>query len=83
MISTSSFILLFSCIFWTVAFLLSLATMGYMIHERAFETTPLQRFGYVILALILTPILWVIGVALIFDYIFRKIIKSESENKVS
>lgn len=81
MISTSSFILLFSCIFWTVAFLLSLATMGYMIHERAFETTPLQRFGYVILALILTPILWVVGLALIFDYIFRKI--RESENKVS
>lgn len=79
MISTSSFILLCSCIFWTVAFLISLATMGYMIHERAFETTPLQRFGYVILALILTPILWVVGLSIIFDYIFRKII--ESENK--
>ena len=51
--------------------------------ERIINTTALQRFGYVILALILTPILWVIGVALIFDYIFRKIIKSESENKVS
>lgn len=81
MISTSSFIFLCSCIFWTVAFLISLSTMGYMIHERAFETTPMQRFGYVILALILTPILWVVGLSLIFDYIFRKI--KESESKVS
>lgn len=79
MISTSSFIILFSCIFWTVAFLISLATMGYMIHERAFETTPMQRFGYVILAFILTPILWVVGLSLIFEYIFRKIIESESK----
>ena len=79
MISTSSFILLCSFIFGAVAFLISLATMGYMIHERSFETTPLQRFGYVILALILTPILWVVGLSIIFDYIFRKII--ESENK--
>ncbi len=81
MLSTSSFILFFLCVFWAVAFLLSCATMGYMIHERVFETTPLQRFGYVILALILTPILWVIGVALIFEYIFHKI--KERENKVS
>lgn len=74
MVSTSSFILLFSCIFWTIAFLLSLATMSYMVHKyRAFETTPLQRLGYVILALILTPMLWVVGVSLIFEYIFRKI----------
>lgn len=73
MISTSSFIGLCLCIFWIVAFLLSLATMDFMIHERAFETTPMQRFGYVILTLILTPILWVIGVELIFEYIFRKI----------
>ena len=81
MISTSSFILFFLCVFWAVAFMFSCATMGYMIHERAFETTPLQRFGYVILALILTPILWIIGVALIIGYIFHKI--RESESKVS
>jgi len=80
MISTSSFILLFSCIFWAVAFLLSLATMAYMVHkDRAFETTPLQRLGYVILALILTPILWVVGVSMIFEYIFRKISERETE----
>ena len=78
---TSSFIILCLFIFAVVAWILSLATMGLMIHGRTFETTPLQRFGYVILALILTPILWVVGLALIFDYIFRKI--RESENKVS
>jgi hypothetical protein len=54
--------------------------MGLMIHERVFETTPLQRFGYVILATILTPILWVIGFALIIEHIFRQII---NESKVS
>ena len=58
--------------------MLSCATMGYMIHDRAFETTPLQRFGYVILALILTPILWIIGAAMVIGYIFRKIRESES-----
>ena len=79
MISTSSFIIFFLCVFWIVAFLLSLATIDYMIHERAFETTPLQRFGYVILALILAPVLWVIGVELIIDYIFRKIRESETK----
>lgn len=78
---TESFIILCLSIFVVVAWILSVATMGLMIHERTFETTPLQRFGYVLLATILTPILWVIGLALIIDYIFRKI--RESENKVS
>ena len=80
--STSSFIILCLFIFCMVAVILSLATMGFMIHDRPFETTPLQRLGYMILALILTPILWVVGLALIIDYIFRQIIK-ESESKVS
>ena len=75
MISTSSFIIFFLCVFWIVAFLLSLATIDYMIHERAFEPTPLQRFGYVIFGLLLAPILWVIGVSLIIDYIFRQVRK--------
>lgn len=75
--SASSFIVLCLFIFGVVAFLLSLATMGYMTYNRTFETTPLQRFGYAILALILTPILWAVGVSLIFDYIFRKIRESE------
>lgn len=75
MISTSSFILFFLCVFVVVAFLLSLATIDYMIHERAFEITPLQRFGYVILAIILTPFLWIYGIALIIDNIFRQMKK--------
>ena len=79
MFSTSSFICLCLYIFCIVAWILSVATMGLMIHERAFETTPLQRLGYVILATILTPILWVIGFALIVEYIFRKIRESETE----
>ena len=75
---TESFIILCLFIFAVVAWILSLATMGLMIHERAFETTPLQRFGYIILATILTPILWVIGFALIVEHIFRQI-KNETE----
>ena len=75
MFSTSSFICLCLFIFAVVAWILSLATMGLMIHERALETTHLQRFGYILLATILTPILWVIGFALIIEYIFCQIIK--------
>jgi hypothetical protein len=52
--------------------------MGLMTHGRALETTPLQRFGYVILATILTPILWVIGFALIVEHIFTQIKGRES-----
>jgi hypothetical protein len=52
--------------------------MGLMIHGRTFETTPLQRFGYIILATILTPILWVVGFALVIEHIFLKI-KNETE----
>lgn len=74
MISTSSFICLCLFIFAVVAWILSLETMGLMTHGRTFETTPLQRLGYVLLATILTPILWVIGLALIVEYIFRQII---------
>lgn len=75
---TESFIILCSFIFAIVAWILSVATMGLMIHGRAFETTPLQRFGYIILATILTPILWVVGFALIVEHIFRQI-KNETE----
>ena len=73
-----SFIILCLSIFVVVAWILSVATMGLMIHERAFETTPLQRFGYIILATILTPILWVVGFALVIEHIFLKI-KNETE----
>jgi hypothetical protein len=62
---------------FVIAFLLSLATIMLFVGERIINTTALQRFGYVILALILAPILWVIGVALIIDYIFRNIVKEE------
>ena len=75
---TESFIILCLSIFAVVAWILSVATMGLMIHGRAFETTPLQRFGYIILATILTPILWAIGFALIVEHIFLKI-KNETE----
>ena len=75
---TESFIILCLSIFAVVAWILSVATMGLMIHERAFETTPLQRFGYVILATILTPILWVVGFALIVEHIFIQIKERES-----
>jgi hypothetical protein len=78
MFSTSSFIILCLFIFAVVAWILSLATMGLMTHGRALETTPLQRFGYVILATILTPILWVVGFALIVEHIFRQIKDIES-----
>jgi hypothetical protein len=78
MFSTSSFIILCLFIFAVVAWILSLATMGLMTHGRALETTPLQRFGYVILATILTPILWVIGFALIVEHIFTQIKGRES-----
>lgn len=72
MISTSSFIGLCLCIFYIVALLLSLGTINLMIYPS--KATPMQRFGYVILAIILTPFLWIIAVALIIEYIFRKII---------
>lgn len=75
---TESFIILCLSIFVVVAWILSVATMGYMIHERAFEKTPMQRFGYVLLATILTPILWVVGFALIVEHIFRQIKDIES-----
>lgn len=75
---TESFIILCLSIFAVVAWILSVATMGLMIHGRTFETTPLQRFGYVLLATILTPILCVIGLALIIEHIFRQI-KNETE----
>ena len=75
---TESFILFCLSIFAVVAWILSVATMGLMIHGRAFETTPLQRFGYIILATILTPILWVVGFALIVEHIFRQIKDIES-----
>lgn len=78
MFSTSSFIILCLFIFAVVAWILSLATIGLMIHGRTFETTPLQRFGYVLLATILTPILWVVGFALVIEHIFLKI-KNETE----
>lgn len=75
---TESFIILCLSIFAVVAWILSVATMGLMIHGRTFETTPLQRFGYVLLATILTPILWVIGLALIIEHIFTQIKERES-----
>ena len=75
---TESFIILCLSIFAVVAWILSVATMGLMIHGRTFETTPLQRFGYVILATILTPILWVVGFALIVEHIFLKM-RNETE----
>lgn len=77
MISTSSFITLCLVVMYVIAFLLSLATIMLFVGERIINTTALQRFGYVILAFILAPILWVIGVALIIDYIFRNIVKEE------
>ena len=75
---TESFIILCLSIFAVVAWILSVETMGLMIHGRTFETTPLQRFGYVLLATILTPILWVIGFALIIEHIFTQIKERES-----
>jgi hypothetical protein len=69
MISTSSFITLCLCIFWAVAFILSLSAM--QIISQDFETTAWGRFGLIILTLVLTPMLWVIGLALIIDKIIR------------
>lgn len=69
MISTSSFITLCLCIFWVVAFILSLSAM--QIISQDFETTAWGRFGLIILTLVLTPMLWVIGLALIIDKIIR------------
>lgn len=78
MISTSSFITLCLVVMYIVAFFLSFATIEFFIGDKAFNLNALQRFGYVILALILAPFLWSYGIALIIDYIFRKI--KESEN---
>lgn len=69
MISTSSFITLCLCIFWVVAFILSLSAMQIM--SQDFETTAWGRFGLIILTIVLTPLLWVIGLALIIDKIIR------------
>ena len=69
MISTSSFITLCLCIFCVVAFLLSLSAM--QIISQDFETTAWDRFGLIILTLFLTPILWIIGLALIIDKIIQ------------
>lgn len=69
MISTSSFITLCLCIFWVVGFILSLS--GMQIISQDFETTAWGRFGLIILTLVLTPMLWIIGLALIIDKIIR------------
>lgn len=69
MISTSSFITLCLCIFWVVAFILSLSAM--QIISQDFETTKFGRFVLIILTLVLTPMLWIIGLALIIDKIIR------------
>jgi hypothetical protein len=69
MISTSSFITLCLCIFWVVAFLLSLSAM--QIISQDIETTKFGRFVLIILTLVLTPMLWIIGLALIIDKIIR------------
>lgn len=69
MISTSSFITLCLCIFWVVAFILSLSAM--QIISQDFETTAWGRFGLIILTLVLTPMLWIIGLVLIIDKIIR------------
>jgi hypothetical protein len=69
MISTSSFITLCLCIFWVVAFLLSLSAM--QIISQDIETTKFGRFILIILTLVLTPMLWIIGLALIIDKIIR------------
>lgn len=73
MISTSSFITLCLVVMYIIAFFLSLATIMLCIEEKFFETSKLHRLGYVILAFILTPLLWVYGVFLIIAYIFRQI----------
>ena len=69
MISTSSFITLCLCIFWVVAFILSLSVM--QIITQDIETTKFGRFILIILTLVLTPMLWIIGLALIIDKIIR------------
>jgi hypothetical protein len=69
MISTSSFITLCLCIFWVVAFLLSLSAM--QIISQDIETTKFGRFVLIILTLVLTPMLWIIGLVLIIDKIIR------------
>lgn len=79
MISTSSFITLCLVVMYIVAFFLSFATIEFFIGDKAFNLNALQRFGYVILALILAPFLWSYGIALIIDYVFCKIKKKETE----
>jgi hypothetical protein len=69
MISTSSFITLCLFIFWVVAFLLSLSAI--QIISQDIETTKFGRFVLIILTLVLTPMLWIIGLALIIDKIIR------------
>jgi len=44
------------------------------------ETTAWGRFGLVILTIILTPLLWVIGLGLIIAHFTREIIRT-TENK--
>ena len=70
MISTSSFITLCLCIFWVVAFILSLSAMQIVLQDFV-ETTAWGRFGLIILTLVLTPMLWIIGLVLIIDKIIR------------
>lgn len=77
MISTSSFITLCLVVMYVIAFFLSLETIILWTEESFYETSTLHRLGYVILAFILAPLLWVYGVALIIDYIFRQ---SEKQN---
>lgn len=69
MISTSSFITLCLFIFWIVAFLFSLSAIQIMTQDC--ETTKFGRFVLIILTLVLTPMLWIIGLALIIDKIIR------------
>jgi len=78
MISTSTFINLCLVVMCIIAFFLSLLVMQVLTQDS--ETTAWGRFGLVILTIILTPLLWVIGLGLIIAHFTREIIRT-TENK--
>lgn len=74
MISTSSFITLCLVVMYIIAFFLSLLLIQVLVEDS--EITAWGRFGLVILTLVLTPMLWVFGFALICAYFTREIIRT-------
>lgn len=77
--SSENFIIICLSIMIVIAVLLSIKTMIFLLGDEIYTLTRWEHFGYIIFAIISTPFLWVVGVGLIIEYIFRQM--REQENK--